>query len=96
MGMNPARTLMYLFGGILIIVGIGMLLLWSEISAWIPTTIAVAGLVILVGLLIMAFSDQMTRGRPVDEHQDRPAERHDHYHERPGERHEHFDDERRY
>lgn len=56
--MAIARMLLYFLGGLLLIAGIAMLFFETGLAGWIPGSIAVAGLVILVGLLVMGLSDR--------------------------------------
>lgn len=73
--MNFARGLLYVLGAGLVIVGLFMLFVETGLAAWVPTGIAIAGLVVLLGLFVMGLSDraETRRGTVREEH---------HHHER--------------
>lgn len=56
--MGIARMVFYLLGGLLLIIGLGMLFFATGLDAWIPGSIVVAGLIIILGLLVMGMSDR--------------------------------------
>lgn len=71
-----ARTLLYVLGAVLMIVGIGMLFFETGLDAWVPAGVALAGLIILVGLLIVGLSERAPEGPPREERVvERPRER---------------------
>ena len=73
--MGIARMVFYLLGGLLMIIGLGMLFFATGLDAWIPGSIVVAGLIIILGLLVMGMSDRTpetdhTHTREVHHHDD--------------------------
>lgn len=56
--MGIARMVFYVVGGLLLIIGLGMLFFATGLDAWIPGSIVVAGLIIILGLLVMGMSER--------------------------------------
>lgn len=56
--MNVARMLLFFLGGALMIVAVAMLFFETGLSRWIPGSIAAAGLILLVGLLVVGLADR--------------------------------------
>lgn len=56
--MGESRIGLYLLGGLVLVAGLAMLFFQTGLSAWIPGGIAAAGLVLILGLLIMGASDR--------------------------------------
>lgn len=73
--MNGARTLLYAFGALLVIAGIVLLFFETGLAAWVPPGIAVAGLVILIGVAVMGLSE---RG-PTERREETKVEEHHHH-----------------
>ena len=59
--MNVTRMLLFIVGGALMIVAVGMLFFETGLNQWVSAGVALAGLLLLVGLLIVGVSDR-TRG----------------------------------
>ena len=81
--MNATRTMLYFVGAALIVAGIVMLFFQTGLAAWVPTGIAVAGLIILVGLFVMGMSDRAKSDTHVEhvetaEREPRVIEHHHH------------------
>jgi len=69
--MAIARTLLYFLGGVLLIGGIVLLFVETGLADWVPGGVALAGLIILIGLLVMGMADHTTEERHViHEHAD--------------------------
>lgn len=77
--MNAARTLLYTLGTLLVIAGIVMLFFETGLSAWVPPGIALAGLVIVIGVAVLGLSDRAQDDKRVDETH---VERHHHHDDR--------------
>lgn len=78
--MNPLRALLYILGAALVVVGIFMLFFETGLAEWVPPGIALAGLVILVGLFVLGLSEGAREGpreRDTDVHH---TEHHHHDH----------------
>lgn len=76
--MGIARMLLYFLGALLVLAGLVMLFFETGLSAWVPTGIALAGLVILIGLLVLGLSDRsdVDRHERVEEHHHHDDHRH--------------------
>lgn len=62
--MSPTRTIIWIVGVLMIVAGGLILFFETGLSAWVPATIAGAGLLLIVGLIVLTFA---TRA-PADEH----------------------------
>lgn len=62
MAMSPTRTILWVFGVGLLIAGLMLIYFETGVAQWIPSTIAVAGLLIIVGLLVIGFSERAPPG----------------------------------
>lgn len=58
MAMNPARVLLYLCGIILVVGALWMFFFSAGLARWIPVSMLVAGILLVVGLAIMGFADR--------------------------------------
>lgn len=56
--MNMGQAVLYTLGAVILVVGIVLLFVESGLATWIPTGIALAGLLIIVGLLVIGLSDR--------------------------------------
>ena len=83
MALSPTRTVIWTVGLLLIIAGASILFFESGMQAWIPATIAGAGLLLIIGVLVLTFATQA----PSDEegHRDSGSQtihkEEKHYHE---------------
>jgi CHASE2 domain-containing sensor protein len=68
--MNGARMVVFVLGLALILVGAWMLFVQANLSRWIPIGIAGAGLLVLIGLLVIGFSENASSDHEVIEHVD--------------------------
>lgn len=70
--MNAARMVVFILGIALVVAGAWMLFFQAGLSRWIPLGVAGAGLLVLIGLLIVGFadspSDRSDRTEKVEEH----------------------------
>lgn len=67
--MDAGRMLLYFVGGALVIGGIVMLFFETGLSAWVPAGVALAGLIILVGLFVVGLSGSVDEDEHyVEEH----------------------------
>lgn len=64
MAMSPTRTIIWVVGVLMIIAGGSILFFETGLSNWIPATIAGAGLLLIVGLIVLTFATSA----PADEH----------------------------
>lgn len=69
--MAAARFLLYLTGAAMVVAGLALMYVWGGLEAWIPVSIALALLVLIVGFLIMRLSDRAPRGQEPRHEQDR-------------------------
>lgn len=60
--MGMTRSLTWALGAILIAVGIGIILFWSGAADWIPGMILAAGVVIILGIIVMGMADRSEGG----------------------------------
>lgn len=74
--MSAAKALFYVLGAALVVAGIVLLFFQTGLAAWVPPGIALAGLVIIVGMLVIGLSDRS------DEDHDVHHEEHHHHHDR--------------
>ncbi len=65
MAMSPTRTIIWVVGVLMIIAGGLILFFETGLSAWVPATIAGAGLLLVVGLIVLTFA---TNAPAEDEH----------------------------
>lgn len=65
--MSPTRLFIWIVGVLLVIAGLMVLFFQTGISQWIPASIAGAGLLLLVGLLVVSFAN---RAPTEDAHHD--------------------------
>lgn len=63
--MNAIELSLYLVGGALLVIGTFMLLTDPEIAEVVPTSAAVAGVILLVGLVVMGLASRF-RKEPED------------------------------
>lgn len=73
--MDPTKGVVYALGAVLIVTGLILLFVETGLAAWIPSGIAVAGLVILIGLFVIGLSH-----RTHDEREVTHTEHHPEYH----------------
>ena len=70
--MNGTRMVVFILGLALVLVGAWMLFFQTGLSKWVPIGIAGAGLLVLVGLLVIGFSENATDDHKhveyIDEH----------------------------
>lgn len=64
MAMSPTRTIIWIVGVLMLVGGAAILFFETGLAAWVPATIAGAGLLIIIGLLVLTFATQA----PSDEH----------------------------
>lgn len=53
---------MWGLGAVLVVVGIGLLLVETGLASWIPQSILGAGIVILLGIIVMGMANRKGRG----------------------------------
>jgi hypothetical protein len=69
--MNAARMVVFILGIALVILGAWMLFFQAGLNKWVPIGVAGAGLLILIGLMVVGFSEEVPEERRVehiDEH----------------------------
>jgi hypothetical protein len=66
-----ARMLLYVLGAGLMIAGIALLFFETGLDAWVPAGVALAGLIILIGLLVVGLSELAPRAPPADDRTER-------------------------
>ena len=76
--MNGARLMLYLFGGALVVIALWMMFFETGLNRWIPIGVAAAGLLLVIGLIVMGSAEEVgpeRRTREVevrDEHHHHP------------------------
>lgn len=60
--MTFARAVTWGFGAILVVVGIILLLVETGLASWIPQSIIGAGIIILLGIIVMGMAKQKGSG----------------------------------
>lgn len=65
MAMNPARTLLYICGIILVVGALWMFFFSAGLARWVPVSMLVAGILLVVGLAIMGFADRSPDDAPL-------------------------------
>jgi MFS superfamily sulfate permease-like transporter len=60
MGLN--RSLTWALGAILIAVGIAIILFWSGVANWIPGAVLAAGVIIVLGIIVMGMANRSEGG----------------------------------
>jgi hypothetical protein len=55
--------LMYLLGAILVVVGIAMFFFETGLNRWVPTTLLIAGIILVLGLSVMGFANNAPEAR---------------------------------
>ncbi len=66
--MSAKRLLLYGLGSALAIGGLVLLFFETGLSNWVPSGIAVAGLIIMVGVAVIGMSNKARKEMRVDEH----------------------------
>ena len=54
--MNPARVVMWFLGAFLVVAALLLLYFETGLDNWIPAAIAGAGLLLIIGLLVLSFA----------------------------------------
>ncbi len=75
--MNGTRMVVFVLGIALVIVGAWMLFVQTGADRWVPLGVAGAGLIVLIGLMVVGFSENATSERKVV-HEERVVD--DRYH----------------
>lgn len=57
MAMSPARMLLYFFGILLVVMSIGIFFFQTGLDEWVPVSLLVAGILLIIGLAVMGFAD---------------------------------------
>lgn len=60
--MGFARSITWGLGAVLVVVGIGLLLVETGLASWIPPSIIGAGIVIILGLIVMGMANRRRSG----------------------------------
>ncbi|MFO1533038.1 MAG: hypothetical protein ABR562_04970 [Thermoplasmatota archaeon] len=68
--MNGTRMVVFILGLALVLVGAWMLFFQTGLSKWVPVGIAGAGLLVLIGLLVIGFSEDASSDHKTVEHVD--------------------------
>ena len=55
--MNPARTLLYFFGIVLVIAAIAIFFFETGLQRWVPVSLLLAGILLIIGLSVMGFAE---------------------------------------
>ena len=63
MALSFGRMLLYLLGAILVVVGISMFFFETGLDRWVPTTLLIAGIVLVLGLSVMGFANSAPETR---------------------------------
>jgi hypothetical protein len=66
--MSAANAILYVLGAALIVVGLGLLFFETGLAAWVPPGIAIAGLVIIVGMMVLGLSGRTDRHVEEEHH----------------------------
>jgi hypothetical protein len=69
--MNAARVVVFILGLALVLVGAWMLFTQTGLDRWVPIGIAAAGLLVLIGLLVIGFSESGGDHTSVEHHEER-------------------------
>lgn len=56
--MSFARSVMWGLGAVLVVVGVGLLLVETGLASWIPQSILGAGIVVLLGIIVMGMANK--------------------------------------
>lgn len=60
--MGFARSITWGLGAVLVVAGIGLLLVETGLASWIPPSIIGAGIVIILGLIVMGMANRRSGG----------------------------------
>lgn len=60
--MGMTRMLTWALGAVLIAVGVAIILFWSGVANWIPGMVLAAGVVIILGIIVMGMADRSEGG----------------------------------
>ncbi len=66
--MSATRLMLYTLGSLFVIGGIVMLFFETGLDKWISSGMALAGLIIIVGVAVMGLADKARKDVHVDEH----------------------------
>lgn len=74
--MNASRLVLYLFGGALVVLSLWMMFFETGLNRWVPIGVAAAGLLLIVGLIVMGSADEVTEDA---HHRDVEVQEHHHH-----------------
>lgn len=60
--MSLGRSITWGLGAILVLVGIGLLLVETGLASWIPPAILGAGIIVVLGIIVMGMANKRTGG----------------------------------
>lgn len=78
--MNPARVIMWFLGAFLVVVALAMLYFNSGLDNWIPAAIAGAGLLLIIGLLVLSFAGNAPSDAHDNVHAGTTVHKEEHHH----------------
>lgn len=62
--MNATRVFLWIVGALLIVTALVLLFFETGLATWVPTGIALAGLLLVIGLFVMGLSDKTEESGP--------------------------------
>lgn len=64
MALSASRMIMYLLGAALVVVAVVMFFFAGGLDRWVPVSMLIAGILLILGLSVMGFADNSPSDRP--------------------------------
>lgn len=64
MAVSASRMILYLLGAGLVVLAVVMFFFASNLDNWVPVSMLVAGILLILGLAVMGFADNAPSDRP--------------------------------